>query len=542
MNGLDIGGFRGQKPHDIFHEYMNAIANHPAFEGMPDAYYDDGRVQWEAPSNRTGGKFKDSHQKRREWWANKARSLGISTLEDRWISRVAKSIHPTMKKPCKKCGHVMDIRYAYPSKALLARIQKLKFIDSDFEVSAVEDIFALVSRMHESYGEQALRAFATFWKGAGSVPKPNAPLEEWLAWIENVFVPNEPRTLSPGAMSNAPDRFDGFHSFNRCCRGEADKGRTVSNLRSYTTDRRVFEYWASGNWIAADRLMGLIRRDFRDEPCLNGHVGPCQADHIGPISLGFNHFPRFQLLCASCNSAKNNRMYPSDVAWLIDQETQGQHVISWHTEKLWNSLKFQVLTQEHSLRLSKVLRDNRHSYMSALAKIAENGNFGFLASLLELQHADQDVEFIGLRTSNHITEFDQIKYTKRDTKYSAEQKARRSRIAFSELLAYFSKVNRSAYVVSDASSELCLSLTIEKLDAMKVSTAALDGAIRSAIISDSIEADSRFRQVYLNYVEFDFNKFSPIRESLQAHMNAVGEILASMWEHERFTRVIDLVE
>lgn len=542
MDAVDLGGFRGQKPHDIFHNYMTAIASHPAFEGMPDAYYDDGRVQWEAPSNRTGGKFKDSHQKRREWWAKQAGILGISTLEDRWISRVAKSIHPTMKKPCKKCGHVMDIRYVYPSKALLARIRKLKFIEADFETSQIEDIFSLISRMHDSYGEQVLKAFAVFWKGASSLPKASAPLADWLEWIENDLVPKEPRTLSPGAMSNAPDRFDGFHSFNRCCRGEADKGRTVSNLRSYTTDRRVFEYWAAGNWIAADRLMGIIRRDFRDEPCMNGHAGPCQADHIGPISLGFNHFPRFQLLCASCNSAKNNRMYPSDVAWLVEQEGRGEQVISWHTESLWKSLKHQVLTQEHSLRLSKVLRDNRHSYMNALAKIAENGNFGFLASLLELHHADQDVEFVGLRISKHITEFDEIRYTQRDTKYSAEQKARRSRIAFRELLAYFSKINRSAYVVSDAASDASLLFTLRELDKMKHLTASLDSAIETALESDPTEADTRFRQIYLDFIDFDLKIFDAVRGSLRLHMDAVSEILASMWEHERFTRVIDLVD
>ncbi|HFL9475791.1 TPA: Alw26I/Eco31I/Esp3I family type II restriction endonuclease, partial [Escherichia coli] len=60
-------------------------------------------------------------------------------------------------------------------------------------------------------------------------------------------------------MANPPDRFDGFHSFNRCCRSIADKGRTKENLKSYVTDRRVFEYWVDGDWVAADRLMGQVR-------------------------------------------------------------------------------------------------------------------------------------------------------------------------------------------------------------------------------------------------------------------------------------------
>ncbi|WP_250551869.1 hypothetical protein, partial [Escherichia coli] len=28
---------------------------------------------------------------------------------------------------------------------------------------------------------------------------------------------------------------------------------------SYVTDRRVFEYWVDGDWVAADRLMGQVR-------------------------------------------------------------------------------------------------------------------------------------------------------------------------------------------------------------------------------------------------------------------------------------------
>ena len=175
-------------------------------------------------------------------------------------------------------------------------------------------------------------------------------------------------------MSNAPDRFDGFHSFNLCCRSKADTGRHKKNLAGYVTDRRVFEYWADGDWIAADRLMGALRRDFREERCLNDHPGPCQADHIGPISLGFDHRPHFQLLCGACNSAKNNRMSYSDVDWLRNRETKGEDVISWHSRRAWDLCKNKVVNNENAQRLSKLLRDSRHSYMHALATIAQSGD------------------------------------------------------------------------------------------------------------------------------------------------------------------------
>ena len=49
--------------------------------------------------------------------------------------------------------------------------------------------------------------------------------------------------VSPGVMSNSPDRFDGFHSDGACCRHESDKGRSKENLSRYTQDRRAYEFW-----------------------------------------------------------------------------------------------------------------------------------------------------------------------------------------------------------------------------------------------------------------------------------------------------------
>jgi Alw26I/Eco31I/Esp3I family type II restriction endonuclease len=538
----EVEGFKGKPPHEIFQKYMEQVVGDPAYASMPDAHYDDGRIQWEAPSNRSGGKFKDTHQRRREWWTKKAKNLGISTLESQWISRVAKTIHPTQKKPCKKCGRVMYIRYVYPSSSLIKRLRELPFLRNSFDVSPLEDIYSLVTRLHDFYGDVALQTLPSILRGGKKYPAQRGTLEDWLKWLEAEYVPSEPRTLSPGAMSNAPDRFDGFHSFNRCCRSTADTGRTATNLRSYTTDRRVFEYWASGDWIAADRLMGILRRDFREEMCANGHPGPCQADHIGPISLGFNHHPHFQMLCSSCNSAKNNRMYPSDVAWLIEREAKGEEVTSWHSARLWNLCKGKVETREHALRLSKVLRDNRHSYMHALSVIAAKGHYGFLASLLELQHANHDVEFVGLRIVNHITEWRSIQHLPRETKYAAEQKARRSRIAFEELLTYFDKSNRNAFVVENAESSNLLMRALDLLATMKVQTTELDQQLEIAIRSTPEQSDERFRQVYGGFSDRELARFEPVRQILRSHMDSIGSLIASMWDNERFTRELTVSE
>lgn len=529
-------GFKGQDPHTTFQQYMKKIAESAEFHGMPDTYYEDGRIQWEAPSNRASGKFKDSHHRRREWWVRKASEVGISPTEARWISKTAKRIHPTNEKPCKKCGRVMDIRYVYPSNMFQNRLRKCGVVERDFEIDPLEDIYALIDRLYEQYAAEAKTVLGYIVGKKAGPPDTSESIEIWKAWIANNYVPSEPKTLSPGVMSNAPDRFDGFHSFNRCCRGTADKGRGKKNLRSYATDRRVFEVWASGDWIAADRLMGIVRSEFRAEGCKNGHNGPCQADHIGPISLGFCHFPRFQLLCAACNSAKNNRMYPSDVTWLIEREELGEKVVSWHSETLWDALKFKVHELEHSQRLSKVLRDNRHSYMFALSTIFQQGHFGFLTSLLEMDYADRDVSFSGLKIVNHVTEWDEIIYSPRTTKYALDQKARRARIAFGELSNYFSKENRNTFQVETLESRKMLEEICQSLQALNDKAADFNHSILTAARSQPEERNSAFKDVLSRYEGFDNSVYKEPKNLLEGYMDVIAEVLSSMWEDDRYVR------
>lgn len=517
---------------------MEFIVAHPVYEGMPDAFSAPGRIQWEAPSNRPSGRFKQTHGRRLQWWARKAGELGISTSSAKWISRVAKQIHPTKKKPCKICGRVLELRYVYPGPKFLARVKKLPFVTDDFKVDRLEPVTALVSRLVENYGGKALKALPRLFS-ATKVPLP-APLptdlDDWLQWIDQVFVAAEPRLLSPGAMSNAPDRFDGFHSDNLCCRSKSDKGRHKQNLRSYVTDRRTFEHWADGDWVAADRLMGHVRSTFHEERCRHGHPGPCSADHIGPISLGFTHRPRFQLLCRPCNSAKNNRMYLSDVTLLKADEQNGQRVISWHSQALWDACKSRVSSDEEARRLSKLLRDNRHCLMNSLWEIAKSGALAFLATLLELQRADGDIDFVNLRIEDHLTVFDRVQRTARTTKYAATQKARRCRVAFTELFEYFEKDNRNAFVIRTATSDRFLAAAIAKLQEVSRITARIDQAIAQALSSDPIEADAAFRKLLAELEKLRLDQFSEAFQLLRAHMDAVASELASRWNDDRYVR------
>lgn len=530
-----------------FLEYAQKIVGHPNYVGMPDPIGDRGEIQWEAPSNRLSGKFKDTHHRRREWWRQKAISLGIDpSSESTWISKTAKMIHPFGSKPCKTCGKELKIAYCYPNEHFFKRLRKLSYIDESFELLEVEHICDLIGRMDDRFG---IRIFgdlpSLFVTTSISIPSLPNSLLAWQTFLIEKYIPQEPRMLSPGAMSNPPDRFDGFHSFNRCCRATADTGRTKENLKTYVTDRRVFEYWVDGDWVAADRLMGQVRSNavFETQECFNSqqggvHPAPCQADHIGPISLGFTHRPQFQLLCKICNSGKNNRMYASDINLLTTAEADGEKVISWFAKEIWNLRKGSATDTETALRLSKVLRDNRHTYMSLLKEVFDGNHLTFLASLLHLEVADFDPEFVGLRAENHITKYDQLLRNPRTTKYAVEQKARRIRIAFSSLADYHRKENRSAYVISNVRIDDEITRGIAELQSAKSITSDLDKQIGTILHEDSISEEdlrtlaSTLPQVLATHSE----AFSSIRGHFENAMTEVGKELNRMWGDDRYVR------
>ncbi|MDB4698601.1 Alw26I/Eco31I/Esp3I family type II restriction endonuclease [Candidatus Latescibacteria bacterium] len=533
-------GSRGQTWHPDFISYMELIANHEVYKGMPDVFTDDGRIQWEAPSNRSSGRFKDTHHKRRDWWRNKAREVGIDTTRDKWISQTAKRIHPTGSKPCKRCGQLMEIRYAYVGKLLVKRLDKLDYIDNVLgdRNDPYEHILDLVNRLFEQFGDTFLQDLPQLLKTKNIIPpEMGTNIDDWIEWIGSQYIPSEPSLLSPGAMSNAPDRFDGFHSFNLCHRSKADTGRHEANLKSYTTDRRVFEYWTSGDWIAADRLMGQIRSVLSSESCANGHPGPCTADHIGPISLGFTHRPEFQLLCRECNSAKNNRMTLRDVSHLKDVELLGEKISSWHSKALWDLRKNDVVNDETALRLSKLLRDNRHSLMSILNKVAERGYYTFLATFLELSWAEYNLTFENLRSEDHITKYDSIQRIKRESKYATEQKARRCRIAFESLIEYFSKQNRNAFIIATSQIDDHVKIAISELGLSSKSIKDIDHELSSVLAMPSTDRkDLLFRGVVGKLPSKNPDNFEKANKHLEKAMALIARELSRMWNDERYVR------
>lgn len=533
-------GSKGQSWNPEFVNYMVEIVTHPTYEGMPDAVNQDGKIQWEAPSNRGAGQFQHTHHKRRDWWRQKAKTIGIDFNEDQWISKVAKKIHPTGIKPCKRCGRSMRIAYVYPNGHLKRRLLKL-FGDS-FEFDELEPITDLIQRVSDQYGVDALAHFNDLLTTRTlSPPRELSGVDSWVSWLEDHYIPSEPNLLSPGAMSNAPDRFDGFHSFNLCCRKNADTGRHDTNMRSYTTDRRVFEFWSDGDWIAADRMMGLISSTMRGKFCADGGDGPPTADHIGPLSLGFAHRPHFRLLSRQANSAKNNRMTLQDVNDLIGVEAAGEQVASWYAKPLWDLRKGDVSSDELALRLSKALRDNQRVAMHMLVEVFRSGHLTFLASLLGLNHADYNVEFENLRVTNFVPVFDSIQRTSRKTKYATEQKARRLRIGFEALRGYGEKENRHISIITDIvalGGQVSAEEAIQALSQTDSSISELDRDLALILEKSNASAGEQdLRLISSSIPELnDYDMFLDARAGLVDAITRIASILSDFWDSDRYVR------
>lgn len=241
-------------------------------------------------------------------------------------------------------------------------------------------------------------------------------------------------------MSNAPDRLDGFHTYNACCRSEQDTGRHKTNLARYSQDRRAYENWADGNWRGANRLMGVYAGISTEVECPScTKLAKMTADHIGPISLGFCHRMKFKPLCNSCNSAKNNRLTFKDLKILIDDEDNGEEVVSWHSKFIWDAIKHRVKNDHDALKLSAIMRNNLHHVLTVFSLISENKGEEFLSLYLHPEYAKYDYDFMDF---NPLTGQFKAKQFLVDSKNTQSNAERYIRISFESLKDYAAKENR----------------------------------------------------------------------------------------------------
>lgn len=436
--------------HPRFKKYMEFIVNHPNYAGMPHPFKRDGSVRWVVTANSRIG------QERREWWDEKREELGIEK-KGPWLSKTARANHPTGSKPCQICGREMKLDYVYPRRGTISQLNNIRDLTTQFKYDDLLTVGEVLDEIFQILGRNAFREVAKIFKIPQNVEKSK---ENYRTYI----LKNRKRKLSPGAMSDAPDRLDGFHSYNLCCRKIQDLGRHDENLATYVEDRRAYVTWCDGDWKAAAWLMGEFRKSEEGVCAICGKEGLVTADHIGPISLGFSQRikPKLRPLCRQCNIGRRNMMSLSDVQILIEDERSGEQVVSWHSKYIWDKLKALVKSDQDARRLSKLMRKNLHQVLLILSNIMANGFQVFLVkNFLHPEYAFYYIEFDGFDPTTGA--YDWIRKIKGDMKQYRNNAKRYVRIALQSLKKYQSKRNRRVHKWKDREVDALVNLLIDSL-------------------------------------------------------------------------------
>jgi len=426
---------------------MSFIVDHPNYKGMPQPYKDDGSIRWVVTGRSEIGR------ERTQWWDRKRNELGIKK-EGAWISRVAKANHPTGEKPCQICGRVMKLDYVYPTKSTISQLNAVPGLTLQFRYEDFMTIEGILDNLLDVLGEdRTFDQMARIFNVPESVKKSK---KDFL----NYILEKHRGKLSPGAMSNPPDRLDGFHTYNLCCRSRQDLGRLSDNLAIYGEDRRAYEHWSDGDWKATAWLMRKFRGQGKCAIC--GKTAPITADHMGPVSLGFSLRPKLRPVCRGCNSARNYRMTLDDVKKLIDDENKGEQVISWHSKYIWDRLKYLIKTDEDAKKLSHLMRRNMHHVLTILSDIAAKGFRDFLIrNFLKPEYAYYYIEFVGFDLSTG--KYDKI-IRKHGLKKQYKNNADRYiRIAFESLEKYQNKENRRVGMWKNKEVDALVASVLENL-------------------------------------------------------------------------------
>lgn len=412
--------------HDNFKKYTEFIVSRPEYKGLFYERKADGTIKWVVTGKSANGK------KRQQWWDSVCQRLHIP-LGKGCYAIAARVIHPTKMHVCQCCGKSLSILYVYPNKILLKAINKhfgLSLSQVDFTISEI------ITKFCKSTED------IDFIASCFNLPK-GLTKRKLIEQIKAEFTDKCNKPLSPGAMSNPPDRFDGYHSDGLCCREITDKGRHPDNLKTYTQDRRAYIDWSDGDYNLANRLMGEFHKDNKKYVCPICHKKKTMtADHIGPVSLGFRHHTFFAPMCQSCNSAKNNRFTFNDVITLLSKELEGNEVISWHSKYIWDKLKLLVVDDKSAKLASKLMAINHQNILQILSVIWSETGENYLVRFLHPEYSLVDFRF------KNFDPFDlsklQIISKELKSKNKLKNQERYIRISFESLKEFSQKDNRRA--------------------------------------------------------------------------------------------------
>lgn len=412
-----------RKWHPKFLEYMDMIIHHPNYRGLRIDKKADGTYAWIATAKSEVGKARIA------WCGEKAKELGIP-IQPGVYADVMLAIHPTKWKVCQTCGNEMSLYYHYPNANFLKSLNN-KFGTNFTDCHHIQNIWDALIAMGINKID-----IANFLIQKGELPlnPSTATKDEVINALEYACRKGNKKCLGPGAMSNFPDRFDGFHTYNRCCRSTQDKGRSKENLKSYTQDRRAYEYWSDGNIRAANQFMGS---DF---------FKGTSADHTGPISLGFVHDPRYlQPMSSHDNSTKRDRLQYEDIEKIIKTENKtGIYPMSWYSRLIWEhiELNYKAHPDKVPVLYRDALKQNMANFMFILKTILEScpiyGKEFLTHAFLEPKYHYFNNSY-SFNKDGEITEIKPRHFTDR----SKSEIERYKRVAIESVYDYNNKENRN---------------------------------------------------------------------------------------------------
>lgn len=416
-----------KKWHKNFLKYMKKIIEHDNYKDLPIQKKADGEYAWIATAKSEIG------QKRIDWCISKGQELGLIKNHEPYpgmFADVMLSIHPTKWKACQICGEEMSLYYHYPN-AIFLRALNTKFNSDYTECNHISEIWDdLVLNGNDE------TTIASFLINKGSLDSnlKTATKEEIIDALEKACRKGNKKCLGPGTMSNFPDRFDGFHTYNRCCRSTQDKGRSKENLKTYNKDRRAYEYWSDGNIHAANQFMSSV------------YFKGTSADHIGPISLGFVHDPSYlQPMPGGDNSSKRDRLQLVDIENIIKiEERTGVYPMSWYSKLIWEFIKsnYSIFPNKVPTLYRDALKQNMTNFMYILKTILENCQENGQNFLID---AFLNPNYECFKYSYKFNEDGQIikKEPRHITARNQNEKSRYIRIAIKSVYDYNEKVNRN---------------------------------------------------------------------------------------------------
>lgn len=170
------------------------------------------------------------------------------------------------------------------------------------------------------------------------------------------------------------------------------------------------------------------------------------ADHIGPISLGFVHDPRYlQKMRGGDNSSKRDRLSLEDIEKIIEIETRTDiYPMSWYSKDIWEHIRRNYANNKSKIGVEyrDALKQNMADFMYVLfvvlERCGERGKHILCDAFLKpkYKYFDYDYEFNEL---GEITKQTPRHFTGR----SSEELERYKRVAISAVYDYQDKSNRN---------------------------------------------------------------------------------------------------